>query len=497
MVNDDASATAGLAVMKPSLLLATVVAGVAWLAGCSSVPTQPAARPNVLLVLVDDLGWVDTGYMGSTFYETPNIDQLAATSAQFHSAYAASPVCSPTRASLMTGQHPARVRITDWIPGVDPKNRELLGPADRDELPLETETLAERFKAAGYATFYAGKWHLGGEGYYPEDQGFDINRGGHDRGTPPGGYYSPYENPRLEDGPEGEYLTDRLTDETIRFVSAPRDAPFFAMLAFYTVHTPIQASTRHVDHYTAKARQLPDIGDDSHERERNAWVKRRQDDDAYASMVAALDENVGRLLDALDAAGLSGSTVVVFTSDNGGLSAFEGRNGRSRRATSNVPLRAGKGWVYEGGIRVPLLIRAPSVNEPGARSDIPVTSADLAPTLLDLAGIDAAGARFDGLSLRPLLKTGGEVDRDAVYFHYPHYHASGSVPSAAIRSGDWKLVHFFENSTSELYRLSEDLGERNDLSATLPDRAAALEKRLFDWLDSVDAQRAVANPARR
>ena len=282
-------------------------------------------------------------------------------------------------------------------------------------------------------------------------------------------------------------------DWIYRNIFTPLSSTMFAMLAFYTVHTPIQPSKRHVDYYTAKAQELPDLGDDSHVRERRAWVKQRQDDDAYASMVAALDENIGRLLDALDAQGLSDNTILVFTSDNGGLSAFEGRNGRSRRATSNLPLRAGKGWLYEGGIRVPLLVRAPGVNEPGARSGAPVTSADLAPTLLDLAGIDAADAGFDGMSLRPVLDGGDDLDREAIYFHYPHYHASGSVPSAAIRAGDWKLIHFFETGSSELYRLSEDIGERSDRAAALPDKTAALEQRLLGWLASVDAPMPVAN----
>ena len=482
--------------MQLSAYFVVAIVGLGTLAGCSSPPPHLAPQPNVVLIVVDDLGWMDTGFMGSSFHETPNIDQLATSSVQFSSAYATSPVCSPTRASIMTGQHPARLRITDWIPGVDPKNRALLGPSDRHELPLETVTLAERFKMAGYSTFFAGKWHLGSEGYFPEDQGFDINLGGHHKGTPPGGYYSPYENPRLADGPDGEYLTDRLTDETIGFINSPRSEPFFAMLAYYTVHTPIQPSTRHVDYYTAKAQVLPDALDDSHVREHGAWVKRRQDDAAYASMVAALDENIGRLLGAIDEAGLSDNTVIVFTSDNGGLSAFAGKNGRSKRATSNVPLRAGKGWLYEGGIRIPLLIRAHGVSAIATRSDAPVTSADLAPTLLDLAGIRASDAGFDGLSLRSLLQGGDAPDRDAVYFHYPHYHSSGSVPSAAIRAGDWKLIHFFETGNSELYRLSVDIGESDDRSATLPDQSAALEKRLFDWLESVDAQMPMANPAR-
>lgn len=481
--------------MRPQPYFILVALGLTMLMGCASPPPRSAVQPNVLLIVVDDLGWVDLGFMGSSFHETPNIDRLAASSVRFSSAYAASPVCSPTRASIMTGQHPARLRITDWIPGVDPKNRMLLGPSDHHELPLATVTLAERFRMAGYSTFFAGKWHLGSEGFFPEDQGFDINRGGHHKGTPPGGYYSPYENPRLADGPEGEYLTDRLTDETIQFIQSARSEPFFAMLAYYTVHTPIQPSTRHIEQFETKAEALDDIGDASHARDRSAWVKQRQDNAAYASMVAALDENIGRLLAALDASGLSGNTIVVFTSDNGGLSAFDGGKGRERPGTSNLPLRAGKGWLYEGGIRVPLLIRAPEVSTAAAHSDVPVTSADLAPTLLDFAGIDTTDAGYDGLTLRPLLKGNGDLGRDAIYFHYPHYHASGSVPSAAIRAGDWKLIHFFETGTSELYRLSEDIGESVDLSATLQDWSTELERRLFDWLVSIDAQMPVANPA--
>lgn len=449
-------------------------------------------RPNVVVIFVDDLGANDVAYAGSTFYETPAIDRLAAESMRFDAAYSASPVCSPTRASLMTGLAPERVRITDWIPGVDPKNRPLLGPSDLDELPLSQVTIAERFRAAGYRTFYAGKWHLGGEGFHPEQQGFHINKGGHHKGSPPGGYYSPYNNPKLADGPSGEYLTDRLTDETIDFITNHRDQPFFAFLSYYTVHTPLQASRRHIDHYSEKAAQLTDAGGTSHIRERNAWVRQRQDDAVYASMVAALDENVGRLMAKLDELGLGDDTIVVFTSDNGGLSAFGGKNGRKKGGTSNLPLRAGKGWLYEGGIRVPLLIRAPGVTAAGTARGQPVVSTDLVPTLLELAGIDAQGAVFDGKNLVPLLK-GGDLDRDAIYFYFPHYHASGSVPSAAVRAGDWKLVHFFETGTSELYRLNDDPGETTDLAQAVPDKAAALEGQLFRWLDSVDAQMPVRN----
>jgi arylsulfatase A-like enzyme len=331
--------------------------------GCSEAET----RPNFLFILCDDLGYRDLGSYGSTFHDTPHLDRLAASGMLFSQGYAAHPVCSPTRAAIMTGKNPARVGITDWIPGRDPRDRRLLGPTDLHQLPLEEATIAERFRQAGYRTFFAGKWHLGGEDFLPEDQGFEHNKGGHHRGSPPGGYYSPYQNPRLTDGPEGEYLPDRLTDETLRFIEANRGNPFFAYLSFYTVHTPIQAARRHLKHYEEKATQLPSLRE-AELREHDGWTKVRQDNAAYASMVAAMDENVGRLLDRLDELGLTDQTVVVFTSDNGGLSTLPRRGA----PTSNLPLRAGKGWCYEGGIRVPFMIRAPGVGKPGSRSSVPV-----------------------------------------------------------------------------------------------------------------------------
>jgi arylsulfatase A-like enzyme len=479
-----------------------LVAG-AWGAGaCTSEPpdqARPSPRPNVLIFLVDDLGWADLGVQGSTFYETPVVDGLAASGMRFTDAYAASPVCSPTRAALMTGRHPVRLGITDWIPGADPRDRKLLGPDDLHALPLEETTLAEELKDAGYATFFAGKWHLGDTGFFPEDQGFDVNLGGHHRGSPPGGYYAPYENPKLVDGPEGEYLTDRLASETIAFIeqraASGVDGPFFALLSFYTVHTPIQASRRHVDHFREKAAELP--GDPAEPLpERDGSTNTRQDDPEYASMVRAMDENVGRVLDALGRLGLADETIVVFTSDNGGLSTLA--PGRRRGPTANLPLRAGKGWCYEGGIRVPLIVRAPGTTRAGSVSSVPVVSMDLYPTVLELAGLPLRPKRHvDGRSLVPLLEGGDSLDREALFWHFPHYHGSAWTPGAAIRAGSWKLVELDETGEVELYNLKDDVGERRELSSEHPERKARLLTALHAWQEELGAKKAQPNPDAR
>ncbi len=453
------------------------------------------ARSNFVFFLVDDLGWRDLGCYGSTFYETPHLDRLASTGMRFTDAYAACPVCSPTRASIMTGKYPARVGITDWIPGQDPKNRKLLGTKDLHQLPLDEVTIAEALKEAGYRTFFAGKWHLGGKGFFPEDQGFDINRGGHHVGSPPGGYYSPYKNPKLEDGPEGEYLPDRLGDESIRFlrehVKSYRERPFLLYLSFYTVHTPIQACKRHLERYKRKAAELPAAAGEAFLRERRGWTKLRQDDPAYGTMVHAMDENVGRVLNELDALELSKRTVVIFMSDNGGLSTL----GRKRAPTSNLPLRAGKGWCYEGGIREPMIIRAPGVAEPGSTCSFPVTSTDFYPTMLELGGLPLRPEQHaDGRSLVPLLRGGQSLDRRAIFWHYPHYHGSTWTPGAAVRAGDWKLIEFFEEGKAELYNLKDDLGERADLSETNPRKKAELLELLHSWQKRVGAKFPQPNP---
>ena len=263
--------------------------------GCNS----NNSRPNVIFILVDDLGWNDLGYSGSTFYETPNIDKLSKESFQFTNAYAASPVCSPTRASIMTGKHPARVNITDWIPGLDPQNRAILGPKDLHNLPLEEITIAEKLKESGYNTFYVGKWHLGSQGFYPEDNGFDINIGGFEKGSPMGGYYSPYKNPKLNDGPKGEYLTDRLTDESIKLIkSHNKNEPFALFLSFYNVHTPIQANEKHINYFNKKISEIAN-NEVRTKSEGDAITRLNQTNSEYASMVYAVDENVGKLIKSL------------------------------------------------------------------------------------------------------------------------------------------------------------------------------------------------------
>jgi arylsulfatase A-like enzyme len=391
----------------------------------------------------------------------------------------------------MTGKHPARLNITDWIPGGDPQNRKLIGPKDRHQLPLAEVTLAETLRDNGYATFFAGKWHLGGEGYFPEDQGFEINKGGHHRGSPPGGYYAPYNNPKLEDGPKGEYLPDRLTDESIRFVEDAGGRPFFLMLSFYTVHTPIQASKRHLEANKIRVASLEDAGPAS-VRERNGTTRLRQDNAAYASMVEAMDENVGRLMAALAERELTGRTIVLFTSDNGGLSTL----GRGTGPTSNQPLRAGKGWCYEGGIRVPLIVSAPGITTPGSTCRVPVMSVDLYPTVLELVGLPPLpGQHLDGLSLAPLLRGGTRLKRDAVYWHFPHYHGSTWAPGAAIRKGDWKLIEFYEEAACELYHLGENVGETHDLSRVHPDKTEELRDSLRRWQQDIGAQMPRLNPA--
>lgn len=454
----------------------------------SEASDQPRVR-NVVFVLVDDLGWKDLQCYGSTFHQTPNLDRLAASGLRFTDAYAACPVCSPTRAAIMTGQHPARVGITDWIPGQSPTNRRLLSNVDRDQLPLEHTTLAEALKAADYRTFFAGKWHLGSDGYLPQDQGFDINKGGHHRGSPPGGYYSPYKNPQLENGPNGEYLPDRLATESVRFLESVGDDPFLLYLSFYTVHTPIQADKQSVARFQKAARDFENPP--AATKERSGLTRARQDRADYASMVAGMDRNVGRVLDALDRLNLTEQTAVFFTSDNGGLSTLR----RANAPTCNLPLRAGKGWCYEGGIRVPLIVRVPGVTKPGSVSSVPVTSMDYYPTILSLLGQPARpDQHVDGADLTKVLSGADSLERTALYWHYPHYHGSTWTPGAAMRSGRWKLIEFYDSDEFELYDLSADLGERRDLSRSHPEQAAKLRQQLRDWQAGIGARMPRRNP---
>ncbi len=452
-----------------------------------------AEKPNVVFFLADDLGQRDLGCYGSTFYETPNLDRLAKDGARFTDAYAACPVCSPTRASLLTGQWPQRTGVTDYIgapatPAQWKRNTKSLPAPYADRLALTAPTLAKAMKAAGYATFFAGKWHLGPEGWWPENQGFDINMGGVDKGGPYGGkkYFSPYENPRLPDGPDGEHLPDRLATETAKFIEANKDRPFFAYYSFYDVHTPLMARGDLRKKYEAKRARLGLT--EKWRREEPRDVRLVQEHVVYAAMVEAMDLAVGKVLAKLDELGLRDNTIVVFTSDNGGLSTSEGW------PTSNFPLRGGKGWMYEGGIREPLLVRWPGVVKAGSIISTPVSSPDFFPTLLEVSGArPSPGQTLDGTSLLPVLK-GGTLPERALFWHYPHYGNQGGAPAAAVRRGDWKLIEWQEDGHAELFNLALDLGEQNNLAAKEPQRVAQLRAELAAWQKQVGAKFPITNP---
>jgi arylsulfatase A-like enzyme len=456
---------------------------------------QVRRKPNFVFFLIDDLGWKDLGCYGSTFYETPNIDRLAAHGMRFTNAYTASPVCSPTRASLMTGKHPARLGITDWI-GAPQKPTTY-----RDHLPLEEFTIAEALREAGYATCNVGKWHLSTRGedraeYYPDRQGFDVNIGGDDSGAPPT-YFHPYtrRNRSMETmppgGEEGEYLTDRLTDESLKFIEANRDRPFLLYLSHFAVHTPIESKPELTEKYEAKAARLPEPDGPRFKPVYGPYRTRLvQDHAAYAGMVQSVDESVGRVLNKIRDLGLEEDTIILFMSDNGGLSTVP-----SEAPTGNLPLRAGKGWLYEAGIRVPMIVKWPGVVQPGGECHEPVTSTDFYPTMLEMAGLPLEPKRhLDGLSLVPLLKRAGTPRREALYWHYPHYHGSGNRPSGAIRAGDYKLIEWYEDGHIELYNLKDDLGERNDLVTTMPTKADELRQRLHAWRAEVGARMPEGEP---
>ena len=426
---------------------------------------------NLLFILVDDLGWTDVSYNYSDFYETSHIDKLSETSMLFDNAYAASSVCSPTRAAIMTGKHPARINITDWIPGLDPKNKLLLGPVDRNELPLEETTIAEVLRDNNYSTFYTGKWHLGSEGHYPEDQGFDVNIGGFEKGSPMGGYYSPYKNPKLVDGPEGEYLTDRLTLETIELIKK-RDPnkPFAAFLSFYNVHTPIQENKEFIDYYVEKLKSYENKSSQTI-KEGDAITLLNQRNAKYASMVHATDNNIGKIIKYLKENDIYDNTLIVFTSDNGGLSTQ-----RRVAPTSVYPLRAGKGWLYEGGIRIPQLIKLPNQTRSELISE-PVVSYDLFPTIANLLNLSYKVDDIDGVDLSNLFIK-KDINRDFIFWHFPHYHGSLWKPGSAVRNKDWKLIEFHEDNRLELYNLKDDISESKNLSKKFPELTKNLKNQL-------------------
>ena len=444
-------------------------------------------RPNFVFILIDDMGWCDLGCYDSTFYETPNIDKLAEDGMRFTDAYAACPVCSPTRASIMTGKYPARLNLTDYLVG---RRRGKLIPAEYiHQMPLEEITIAEALKEAGYATGFVGKWHLGGKPYWPEHQGFDVNIGGTSSGMPRSYFWPQWRGNPPINAHEGEYLTDRLTDEALNFLDANKDKPFFLYLSHYAVHIPLQSKKNLAAKYKAKAKNLPPSSGPRFLPEGKRQARQVQDHPVYAGMVESVDESVGRVMKKLEQVGVADNTVVIFMSDNGGLSTSEGS------PTSNVPLRAGKGWLYEGGIREPMTIKWPGVIKPGSVSTEPVTSTDFYPTMLEMAGLPPKQKQHcDGVNLVPLFKDKGTLDRKAIFWHYPHYGNQGGSPGGAVRAGDYKLIEFFEDNHAELYNLKEDIGEKNNLAAKMPDKADAMHKMLKDWRKNVDAKMPAPNP---
>jgi arylsulfatase A len=463
--------------MNPTSTLIAFLLTVPWAVDAPACGGE-AAHLNVVLILADDLGWMDLACFGSDFHETPHLDRLALEGLRFTQAYSACAVCSPTRAALLTGKHPARLHLTDWSPGLMPDNPKLFAPEWTKKLPLEETTLAEVFHDAGYATACIGKWHLGTEAFFPEKQGFDINVAGTEKAAPPS-YHVPYGIPNLPDGPPGEYLTDRLGGEAVNCITAWGARPFFLYLPHFAVHTPIQGRKDLVAKYRTKL---------------HAGLNHKNV--PYAAMVESLDAAVGRVLDTLDSLGLADRTLVIFTSDNGGRIT----NG----TTTNTPLRFGKASAYEGGVRVPLIIRWPGVTRPGSVSDAPVITMDLFPTVLEACGIglpktatETGVSGRDGVSLAPLLRGDGGPGRTELFWHYPHhqhYQLGGAMPYSAIRSGDFKLIEFHDDRHVELYDVRADIGESRDLAASHPAKAAQLRARLAAWRSEVGAQMPVPNP---
>lgn len=446
-----------------------------------------AERPNIVFILADDLGWRDLSNEGSTFYESPHIDRIANEGMKFTRGYATCQVCSPSRASILTGKYPTKHGITTWIgdrSGAEWRNAKRfdshLPPAYDRNLRAEEMTLAEVLRDAGYTTFFAGKWHLGSKGSWPEDHGFQINKGGWDVGGPRGGFFAPWNNPNLASGPPGESLPIRLGRETAEFIEANRYKPFLAYLSFYSVHAPIQTSPALWKKYRDKAAQAG-LASERFVFDRRLAVRQVQDCPIYAGMIESMDAAVGIVLDKLDELDLAKNTIVCFTSDNGGVSSGDAF------ATSNLPLRGGKGRQWEGGIREPFYVRAPGLIRAGATNSVPVSGIDWYPTLLDIAGVKVPAVQdVDGVSLVPLL-TGGEIEDRPLFWHYPHYGNQGGEPSSIITQEDWKLIHYHEDGRDELYHLATDPSEQTDLAAAEPSRARAMREQLDAWLKETKA----------
>lgn len=450
------------------------------------------SQPNVVFIVVDDMGYADLGFTGSLFHETPHIDQLAKDSWIFTQGYSGSRVCSPARATIMTGKFTARHGITDWIGAKvgeswrEHNRHDPMLPADYvNQLDSGDISLAEAFKQQGYRTFFAGKWHLGDKGSYPEDHGFDQNVGGWDKGSPVGGFFSPYNNPMITDGPAGENLTLRLAGEVSNFLEESKDDPFFVMLSFYAVHAPIQTTKEKWAKYREKAHQMG-IADSGFSMGEKLPYRTVQDNPIYAGLVESVDDAVGMVMSKLKALGLDENTIVVFTSDNGGVVSGDAF------ATHNISLRGGKGLHWEGGTRVPFLIKPPGSGK-GTSIGYPATGADFYPTLLDMANLPLLPRQhLDGVSLKPLME-GFELPERPLYWHYPHYGNQGGVPSSVIRRGDWKLIHYWEDGHQELYHVSNDPLESKDVAADNPQIRVGLAQELNYFLEQTQARLPVAD----
>ncbi|MCL6296666.1 sulfatase [Jejuia spongiicola] len=452
-----------------------------------NINVKKEKKPNVLFILVDDLGYKDLSCTGSTFYETPNIDKIANEGMIFNKGYAASRVCSPSRASIMTGKFTARHGITDWIGAKqgkawrDHNRHDKLLPADYvHSLPKNDITIAEAMKASGYKTFFAGKWHLGKQGSYPEDHGFDINKGGWDKGSPIGGYFSPWKNPSLENTTQGENLSMRLAKETSKFIKKHKDTSFFAFMSFYAVHGPIQTTQNKWEKYRIKA-EKQGIKGKGYKMERVLPIRQVQDNPIYGGLVEAMDDAVGHVLNTLKELGLDKNTIVIFTSDNGGVASGD------NYSTSNLPLRGGKGYQWEGGIREPFFINVPWYKSNGTSTDYPVVGTDFYPTILDLIDVDnLPNQHIDGVSLKPLLE-GKTLAKRALFWHYPHYGNQGGEPSSIIQEDGWKLIHYWEDGRNELYNLSLDINEQVNVASEHLKLTEQLSNKLNSWLLKVGA----------
>jgi len=482
--------------LKFQLFIATVFLSV----GCpdASAAMEDQTPLNFVFILVDDLGKKDMSIEGSQFHETPNIDSIGRRALRFERGYSACQVCSPSRAAIQTGKTPARLGITDYISlngGNQPqkwrRNTKLLPASYASELPLKELTIAEALKQNGYTTFFAGKWHLGGDGFTPSEQGYDVNVGGYHFGTPPGGYHSPYRNPKLSDDAPGAELPIRLGKETAAFIesSAKENQPFFAMLSFYSVHGPIQCSESRFKKYQAKAETLGLVArtDPRFLLDRTQEVRQVQDHPIYAGMMEAMDDSVGFVLKAIEKSGVAENTVVIFTSDNGGVSSGDGY------ATSCLPMRGGKGRQWEGGIRQPYYISWPGVTI-GGTTQVLATGMDFYPTILEMAGIAPNdNQKIDGISLVPVLK-GKKIPERPLFWHYPHYGNQGGEPSAMMMAGDMKLIYYLEDGRSELYDVAKDIGEQNNLAESYPAKVASMLNAIKEWQGNVGARNPALNP---